>query len=368
MSAQHTSGAAVINATGGWTAVGAGLICEEAREAMAAAGRESVFIAEFHDRNGWEIAAAFNVEAACVVSCAAAALAVTAAAALVRFGGADPVQLPTRGPRRRRVLLPKGHALNFSAEITQMLRLSGAEPVEVGAVNACPRAAVERACKDPDVVCAYYVQSAEAFPYGTLELGEFVDVCHEHGLIVIVDASAQPLTEPIRQSGADVIIQSPHKMMGSPTAGLILGDAGFIAECRALEGSFGRPFKTSKETLAGVAAAVTAWTRVAERTVLEGWEERAELAADHFDRIPGLTFESFHYPPPLQGVHARLTIEPLAFGMDARTLAAALKTGTPRIAVIEEELSQGSIIMHFAMLDEPAISTMAERVRALQRS
>jgi L-seryl-tRNA(Ser) seleniumtransferase len=248
-----------------------------------------------------------------------------------------------------------------------MLQMSGAEVVELGAVNQCSADTVQRACRAADVAAAYYVLSAETFPYGTVALEPFVRIAQANGVKVVVDASAQPLMRPIATTGPDLIIASPHKMMGSPTAGLILGREEFVAQCRLLEGSFARPFKTSKETLAGVAAAVTRWAADGERIVNELWEERARYAERQLSGIVGIRFECFYYPFPLQGVQARVVVDPTLYGMDAARLADRLRTAHPRIAVIEEEIQQGALLLHFAMLAERQVDVLAQAVRSIQR-
>ena len=46
-------------------------------------------------------------------------------------------QLPDTAGMPNRVVIQKGHCISFGAPVTQMIRLSGAEVVEVGTANGC---------------------------------------------------------------------------------------------------------------------------------------------------------------------------------------------------------------------------------------
>lgn len=357
--------AQIINATGGWSIYGAGHLCDDARRAIDKISRVSVFMPDLHARASDALASTFGVDAGYVVNSAAAALSVTAAGALVSRSGADPRALPVSPPRRNRVILPKGHAINFSAEVTQMLALAGACPIELGAVNSCSREVVHRACQAEDVAAAYYIASTEAFPYGVPPLADYVDICHRAGILVIVDAAAQPSMRPFIDSGADAVIASPHKLMGSPTCGLILGRREFIEACRAMEGNFARPFKASKETISGAIAATRWWTGRVDATVHEEWQDRSDYCAGLLSGLTGITYRPFYYPAPLEGIYGRVEVDAEAFGMNAREVADALKSMPTSIVFVEEEADQGALLMHFSMLPKASIDAIAASLRAL---
>ena len=67
--------------------------------------------------------------------CAAAGIAVTCAGAMTGDDLGNVLSLPDTTGLKNEVIIQKGHAVNFGAPVTQMIRMSGATAVEFGEAN-----------------------------------------------------------------------------------------------------------------------------------------------------------------------------------------------------------------------------------------
>ena len=161
-------------------------------------------------------------------------------------------------------------------------------------------------------------------------LKTFVEVCHTKGVPVIVDAASEYDLRMFLAAGADVAIYSGHKFLGGPTSGVVAGSKDLIRACYLQNHGIGRGMKVGKETIVGVAAALTAWKtrdhagiRIREQSALDTWV--AALA----DR-PGVTATIVPDPTnnPLDRI--KVSIDPEEARITAWNLAMRLAAGTAR--------------------------------------
>ena len=102
------------------------------------------------------------------------------------------------------VLIQAGHMVSYGAPIEQAIRIAGAKVIPVGqSTNA--RAHQLAGKINERTAAAVYVVSHHAVQYGQMELAEFCDVCHAHGVPVIVDAASEYDLRGFLQKGADIV-------------------------------------------------------------------------------------------------------------------------------------------------------------------
>lgn len=248
----------IINARGATTAVGGTLIDREVLEAMADASRHFVVLDELNRRVGETIAAATGAEAGYVTSGSAAGMALAAAACVA---GADPERvrgLPDAEGLPNEIVIHRAHRLAYD----QMYRLGGGRLVEIGLPLETERWELERAITGRTAAVAYHdspTTSPGALPFGTV-----VEVAHDRGIPVIVDAaSTLPPVDHLRRwvrQGADLVVYSGGKgIRGPQDSGMLAGRRDLIEAARANGSPFagiGRGMKVSKEAMVGLEVAL----------------------------------------------------------------------------------------------------------------
>ena len=115
----------VINGSGKMTALGVSKISDTVAETMKEAGQNFVVIDDLIDRVGEMISKVTGGEDTCVTSSASAAIALSVAGKSLTLIE----RLPDTTGLKNKVVLQKGHAVNYGAPITTMIRLGGGIPV-----------------------------------------------------------------------------------------------------------------------------------------------------------------------------------------------------------------------------------------------
>lgn len=319
----------VINAAGKMTYLGASVLDDEVVGACAAAARSWVDMDALMAAAGAEIAEATGGEAGLVTACAAAGLTLAAAGCLT---GTDPglvhavPVLPAHV--NRRIVLQKGHAIDFGAPLTTMLRMAGAEVHEVGTANRCTPADLASALRTP-AAAVFFAVSHHVGGDELTALPEVVAVAREHGVPVVVDAAAEGDLRAYLAQGADLVVYSGHKAIGGPTSGLVAGRTALVEACAANNRGIGRAMKIGKESIAGLRTALAAYRRRDAEAEAVRLKALATETADRLRDLPGLRVElAADATRPIP--RARVTVTAEA-GVTAEELVARLRDGRPSL-------------------------------------
>jgi L-seryl-tRNA(Ser) seleniumtransferase len=278
----------VINAAAAQTMLGGSLMPEPVLAAMSDAAASFVHLPELHDRVGERLATLTHNEAACVPCGAAAGILVAVAACMTRDNLSQVTALPdTSGLQRNEVIAFRGHNNGFLSSVLE----TGAALVEVSADPGELREAIT------EKTAAVLWFDGNFWGEDALPLEPTIDIAHERGVPVIVDAADQipPLSNLwryTRDDGADLAIFSGGKgLRGPQSSGLIVGRADLIHACRANSGpphSIGRPAKVGKEELLGLLAAVE-WSLARDETeVHDGYETVVSDWISGLQNLPGI--------------------------------------------------------------------------------
>ncbi len=249
---------AVINAAGKLTALGGSILSDKVVTATANAAVAHADLAALRELTGHRIAALTGSEAACVTTGAAAGITISVAAVLCAEEPDRLTQLPLIEDTRY-VLVQAGHAINFGADITQMIALAGARPLIAGSregvLASDTHAAIEG--KGSDEVAAFlYVQSHHCVQENMVELADFIALGRQYGKPVIVDAAAEEDLTLYIEAGADLVTYSGGKAFCGPTSGFICSRADLVALCEQQFRGIARTMKVGKEQLAGLLQAM----------------------------------------------------------------------------------------------------------------
>ena len=221
------------------------------------------------------------------------------------------------------------------------------------------------AALNEEVAGAVFVLGSRANTPGTIRLGAFVDICHQKGIPVVVDAAGESDLKQYIQKGADLVVASSQKWLGGPTAGLIAGRRELVHACY-LNGEFGigRPMKAGKEGIAGLIGALETY---ALRNNPEK-KERDRLVVQTLKLLlqdePGLTLEIIaqHEESPSVCV-LRVHIDPQQTGLQAWELGERMMHGDPRIAIDAYSAAEGYVTLDPGLVDIGEEETIAARMK-----
>lgn len=352
----------LINATGFPTIVGANVAAPEVIAAVAEVLALNVEIDELQRRACEVIARITGAEAGCVTSSCSSAIAITAAAAMTGADLGRAMQLPDTTGMPNEVILQKAHDVNFGAQISQMVRLSGARVVEIGTANHADAFHLAAAISPRTAAILYVVSGAVNPEAHLIPLEECVAEGRRRGLPVIVDAAAQPDVRPFVRAGADLTVASGHKVIGAPTSGLICGRKDLVRACYLQNWGIGRAMKVGKEGIVGLMAALDVWAGRDARAECRRLAAIGDVIAAKLDGRADLRVERGRVEHRLA-----LRLDRAAAGLTAQALANLLREGRPAIWVQDafDGASEGTVVLDLRRLSEPEAATICARVIAI---
>ncbi len=359
----------VINACGKMTSLSGAIVLPEVAEAASESLRHFFVIDELQAAAGKVIAEVTGAESGCVTACTSAGITLSVAACMTGDSLPAILQLPDTDGMKSRVLIQKGHCINYGHPVTQSIRISGAEAVEVGVVDHCTEDDLRYQLDKGEVAAIVHVESHHTVRYGWVKLPGVVAVAREYGVPVIVDAAAQDhrLREMI-SDGADLVLTSAHKFLCSTTGGIVAGRKELVDVVYLQNRGIGRPMKAGKEAIIGAMTAleyrnsedVEAWTAEQDRKV--------RLVLEKLSDLPGLSLSIDQDANGCPFSRARLTPDPKITGHDAVSLEQALAGGDPTIVARAHHTDEGYIHLDAIEMSDEEIGTACDKVRQILSS
>ncbi|HET8524545.1 MAG TPA: aminotransferase class V-fold PLP-dependent enzyme [Thermomicrobiales bacterium] len=358
----------IINLSGPLTMYGTSISSEAVASHAAEGLRHQWDMDELFQRSGELIVQWSGAEAGMLTSSAASGCALAVAATITGCDRGKMERLPNSDGMPNEIVIQKGHVVNFGAPIEQMIRLGGGVVREVGSVNKTTKGQIEFAF-GPQTAAAMFVLSHHTTQFGWVQLDEFVELCHAHGVPVIIDAAAQDhQIERLVKSGADLIVVSVQKYLSGPTAGIVCGRRELVKAVYLQNWWIGRTMKIGKEGIFGTMAALE--ERMA--TDLGEWDkQQAGQAAYLSERLQGLpgvavSLERDQVGQPVTRV--RLAIDPAVSGWTAEAVCLALQVGTPSIKPRGHHTDEGWFFLEPNHVTEEELDLTAQRLREIVAS
>lgn len=351
----------VINVSGRETAYGAAKVPDQVIRAVASILPHSVDVLDLEAAASEVVARVTGAEAGFITGCAAAGISVSVAACMAGSDLVRTEQLPDTTGLKEEVILQKGHDVNYGARVSQNIRLPGARVVEIGTATDCAEYQL-RGAIGSHTGAAVFVWSHHAVMTGLLDLREFSDICHQHGVPVIVDAANEQDWPGILAMGADLLIFSAHKAAGGPTAGVIAGRAELVRACMFQERGIGRTMKCGKEAIVGAMAALELWENTDHAALRRENRVRLEKSARLLARLPGLAvrIEADVAGQPVDRL--AIQVDPVDAGLTAEQLAAALSLGDTSIAIYALRAEMGKLLLDARCTDDAELEFVCARI------
>lgn len=356
----------VINACGKMTHLSGAIVLPEIAEAARESMNHFFLLDELQQKAGELIAEASGAESGCVTACTSAGITLCVAACLTGNNLARVLRLPDTDGGPSRVVIQKGHCVNYGAPVTQAIRLAGAIPVEVGSVNRCLAEDLQYAIEMPGVAAVVAVESHHTVRDGWVPLPELTQLAHDAGIPVIVDGAAQDqrLKELIGY-GCDLVITSAHKYLCSTTGGIVAGRKELVEAVYLQNRGIGRGMKAGKEAIVGAMAALeyrmnqdlAAWSAEQDRKV--------RLILDRLADIPGMQLSVDPDPNGCPFSRVRLTPDADVSGCTAARLTQKLAEGDPTIVARAHHAEDGYINLDAIEMTDEEIELVCERVREI---
>ena len=358
----------IINGNGKMTKLAGAVVLPEILEQVTEAMRCFFDIDELQERAGEVIVRATGAEAACVTACTAAGISLSVAGCMT---GADPgriSQLPATNGMKNEVVLQKGHAVNFGAPITQMIRLAGATPIEVGTVNGASVHDIRHAI-GANTAAIVFTVSHHTTRYGSVPLKRVVEIAHANKIPVIVDAAAQSfLIQDIVKTGADLVICSGHKYLSGTTAGVVCGKRDLISAVAMQSHGIGRPMKVGKEGIVGVMASL----EHRMKTDLDAWEleqdRKMHVVLDRLQGIPGVSLSVDQDPNGNPFSRARVSISSDEAGLSAAVVCSAMAEGNPSISLRGHHSDEGYFNVDTIEMSDDDVEITCKRLEVILKA
>ncbi len=354
----------VINACGKMTHLAGAIVLPEIAEAASESLKHFFVLDELQAIAGKVIAETTGADSGCVTACTAAGITLGVAASMTGNDLAKVWQLPDPAGMPHRVLIQKGHCINYGNPITQSIRLAGATAVEVGVVNRCTPAELRHELARGDVAAVLHVESHHTVRYGWVGLPEIVQLAHEFDVPVIVDGAAQD--QRLRQliaTGADLVLTSAHKYLCSTTGGIVAGRQDLVEAVSLQNRGIGRPMKAGKEAIVGAIAAL----KYRQQQDLHAWtaeqDRKVALVVERLKDVAGLRLSVDPDPNGCPFSRACLTPDPQVTSHSAASLRDALAASDPMIVVRAHHVDEGYIHLDTIEMTDDEIEFVCRRVR-----
>ena len=364
----------IINAIGSVTMLGGSTPIPEVTIAMERAGESYIPLIELEEKAGAVVADMIDVPAAYITSGAGSAL--TLAAAAVMAGDDDNLiqQLPDTTGMKNEILIQKRQRYWYD----RCLEASGARLVNFGTDDETTREDLFNAITENTAAVHFYMVEQEP-DSKALSLEETIEIAHEKGVPVLVDAAGQiyplDLFGKYVRMGADFQCIAAKYMGASQSTGLALGTEEMIRkiskqsfvgyEGRRIRG-IGRPHKVDRQEMVGVVAAVRHWMTINHEERLASIEKRSGSIIKILTGIDGVQVSMMDNIIGHQPFGVQLRIDEKITGLSLQDIVNELKAGNPPIWTRVRE-DEDFISLHIFGLKEGEEEIVGSRIAELLR-
>ena len=355
----------VINARGVFTPIGVSRSSVSVATATGGALSRYFIMDELQALVGQRISELTGAQAVTLTHCCAASITLAVAGAMTGNVPEKIAALPDTSGMKSRVVIPRGHAVNYGQPIEQAIRLAGAHPVLVGTPYQCLIDALVKEI-DHDQTCAVLLVSSRLTTGVTPDFSTVIEAAHRAGVPVIIDGAAQDMRiAQLLATDADAVLVSAQKYLAGPTAGMVIGKRALIDAVSAQEKGIGRAMKASKEALVGTLAALFERSQ----TDMAGWQkEQARKLAGFIAQVNDLSFAEVSAQGDQTGLpfsRVHLKIDERESKLTALELASALRSGDPSIWVMDQKAAEGELAFELVQVSDAECDSIIARLHVL---
>ena len=356
----------VINAYDRATSLSGARVPPEIIEVVAASLGQCFELDAIQEAAGRAIARATGAEWGCVTACSAAGITLGVAASMTGADAGKVAQLPDTKGMPCRVVIQRGHCINFGAPVTQMIRLSGAEVVEAGEADRCTPEQVRHALCGEGIAALVAVESYHTVGYDGVGPAALAALAREAGVPLILDAATQELRLPeLVACGPDLVVASGHKYFDSMTAGIVAGRRDLVEAVYLQNRGIGRGMKAGKEAIFGVIASLERFTRRDLPAWTAAQDRKVARVLDLLAGADGLEASSSPDPNGCPFSRVRLAPDAQATGHTAASLRESLAEGDPAVVVRVYGAEKDAVYLNLTDMNDEEIACACEKIRRL---
>ena len=379
----------VINACSTATHLGGSIPDLRVMESMKEISQRYVIMAELQEKAGEIIADLTGAESAMVTAGASSALELGAAACILRGSSLEehsvyPLERlqPIDGPWREVMQRLPNTDWTHNEFIIQAshrnpydysYKAVGGKLAVVGDSNGCTTQELENKISKQTAAIAFSAQAADR----GVNLEKVVEIAHNHGVPVIVDAATGVLPRSKLNTyfgnGADLVAISGGKQIAGPNdTGLLCGKRSLVDMAKLQASPFtgiGRGAKVDRTQILGLITALRIFlekTPEEEEAEFESWRRRAQWVVNQMKDVPGVEEARVHTNGPSY-TRAYLKIGPDS-PLTAYELAFRLRKGDPSIWVETYQRNQPIIGVAFDSLLEDEERIIVEEIERVLTS
>jgi len=353
----------VINARGPATVLGASRVNEKIRKDISDMLGLSVEIWELQRRASESIVKLTGAEAGVVASCTAAGMVIGMASTLTGSDMAQIKELPNVMGPKNKIVIQKGHVIGIGdTPATQLIRMTGAVPIEIGEALDCASYHLE-ASLTPDVAAAVYVMM-DVFPPNLLPFETFLRICKSKNVPVIVDAAYDTDFRTSISLGADLVVHSGQKWLGGATSALVAGKKELIHACFLQEMGIGRPMKVGKEGIISIISSIEYWLTRDVESIKNKQLKIANNFIKEMEKVDGITghVKTTRFSPSIRVV---MEFNEELIGIPTWKINIELGKLDPVIKMDDYNVKNGIMEFDLSYLDDGDEITIVESIKAV---
>ena len=340
-------------------------------KAMEDASHWFVDLDELNEKAGAVIATLTGAEAGLVTAGSAAGMILEAAACMAGTDPAKVNRLPDTTGMKNEIVIHRGQRVVYD----HSFRAAGARLVEIGLSHHTYEWELHEAINENTAAVAYIFgpRQNSALPFPTV-----VDIAHEKGVPVIVDAAAmlpppENLTRYV-EMGADMVSFSGGKgVLGPQSTGILCGRQDLLeaayANAAPNSDGIGRAAKVCKEEIAALITALELFVDTDHQALMAKWRAGCEHIVSALQGLDGVTLELSEATPELDeyettSPRALVYFDASQEGPDQEEVVRRLAEGDPSIQVGTAGFA-GGIAISPVNLEDGEVETIALRLREI---
>ncbi|MFQ8678499.1 MAG: DgaE family pyridoxal phosphate-dependent ammonia lyase [Enterococcus avium] len=349
----------VINASGKMTILGVSKVSENVLAAQRFGGEHFFEMSELFIQTGAYLAKLLKVEDAQIVSSASAGIAQSVAAIIGQGSLYHAYHSYTDRIKKREILVPKGHNVDYGTPVEVMVELGGGEVVEAGYANGCSAEQMEMMITD-NTAALLYIKSHHTVQKSMLTVADAVAVAKKHQVPLIVDAAAEEDLYKYIQAGADLVIYSGAKAIEGPSSGLVIGTAKYIEWVRLQGKGIGRAMKIGKDNILGFTQALEDRLQNGSESG-ESMKQRLMPFIEELNKIEGLEAKTVQDGAGRDIYRASVKVQ----NKPATEVINALKAENPAIYTREYQANNGIIEFDIRAVNEEELGKIVTRLNEI---
>lgn len=356
----------VINSSGRMTKLGVSTQSEYVRNSILEATDSYFVIDELYVTAGKRIAKLCGSTDAVVTNSASSGIVTTIASIIAKDNHNLVVNLHRNlnDIKKREVVLPKGHSVDYGVTISTMIELGGGKVVEAGAANFANRREIEAAVTE-NTIALLYVKSHHSVQKNMISIEELVEVGKQYQIPVIIDAAAEEDMKVYYEKGADFVIYSGTKAICAPTSGFVLCRNQKDADNLRLQYyGVGRAMKIGKENVFGLVAALEEYMDKGLNLPVQ--KEDMEEFVRKANEIEGITASLIQDEAGRAIFRGSLKFDTDKFGKSADQVNKELNKGNPAIYNRDHQHNLG--ILNFdprPLTSKDQLTTILNRIKEI---